>query len=463
LSCNKDFDNAYWIKVQNPPTLKELQGLYDNLNLEDRINFEIDDSTFIRYKPEWSDLKVQFINDSTIYSILPLLPVGIRGRETIVVNLSNYREFILFENNEVAYYGKYIYQETDGIIHDPAFLSNGTLSLDNLLNGNTSFYSYINGKGSKLPVAGQRSANKMSSSALSSECAEYLTVMTCDWTTYCHETGQVFFRLSPVGTCLPPSEIRCGNTWSYWTQRAPVMQTICVKYEDPAPPIGGGGDGGSGENGGGGDTQGGIDISSLTEEEKMLYEETENEIRESCALNHMLQKLSTHGLKLIVDRQSGNPVYVFNTKTIIVNEYMVTRSDFVAHEMIHAFQHQNIGSTFHHHAQGLPGNINIEFERMLIQDVATNGLEWAQSVGVYFTRSDRDGFNFAVDAYIDLVEDIIATKDISLIPNFDIRYRDALQSFNRYGHPSYADSQILTTLQPVSLKMIFDGSYNCPE
>ncbi|WP_146113759.1 hypothetical protein [Sphingobacterium gobiense] len=225
------------------------------MNLNDSTKFSIGDSTFIQYNPEWSDLELQFINDSTVYSILPLSPTAVKGEKKLVVNLSNHREFILFKNNDIAYFGKYIYQENeDGVVLDAAFLSNGTLTLDNLLNGNTSFYTYSNGKGSKLQLAGEHNLlEKMSSSSSvsSNTCAEYRTVVTCDWMAICHETGQIHIRLSPVGTCLMPSEIRCGKSWANWSLRAQIPQTICIRYGDPEPPIGGGG---GGDDGGGSET-----------------------------------------------------------------------------------------------------------------------------------------------------------------------------------------------------------------
>lgn len=97
----------------------------------------------------------------------------------------------------------------------------------------------------------------------------------------------------------------------------------------------------------------------------------------------MLDYNSDSGISINVDPKSGNPKYESFEKIVTLNDYGVTVPMYVSHELIHSFQHKNIGDTYHYHAKGNLGYINVEFERMLLQDVATKGLSWAQEPGIF--------------------------------------------------------------------------------
>lgn len=120
----------------------------------------LNDSLNLYFKPNWDKINYQKINDSIIYTIVHLKPEGNKSGAKTIVNLHNYEKFILFKNDTVAYIGTFTYAE--GKEFSGNFLKNGNLTLNNLLNGYSSFYNYVNGKASNFTTSEKRSLLKKS-------------------------------------------------------------------------------------------------------------------------------------------------------------------------------------------------------------------------------------------------------------------------------------------------------------
>src|SRR5690606_34790440 len=102
-------------------------------------------------RPNWSKLVTERVDDSTIYSIIPLIAEGVDRKKNIPVIYSDHEEFIMFKNNVNIYRGVFRYQQDDrGLVFDREFLSNGELSLTSFVDGKSSIYRYIDGKGENV-------------------------------------------------------------------------------------------------------------------------------------------------------------------------------------------------------------------------------------------------------------------------------------------------------------------------
>lgn len=169
-------------------------------------------------------------------------------------------------------------------------------------------------------------------------------------------------------------------------------------------------------------------------------------------------------------------VYQAGSKEIVYNEnlpgILLHRSDVLAHELFHAYQHQmvydaaflNYGLTYDANGNKVyhPGYINVEFEQIVFQDIVKRISDGPSGVGDMFTEPGYVTAQNQYKLWIDtLTSHGTAYPDLNSITGFDAAYMTHLNNFKIYGHTGYTGSAIIPGLLPDALKQLYNNSLNC--
>ncbi|TDQ79072.1 hypothetical protein CLV99_0504 [Sphingobacterium yanglingense] len=239
---------------------------------------------------------------------------------------------------------------------------------------------------------------------------------------------------------------------------------------DPFPPGGtGGGIGGDGGSTGGTQRNGIID-STLTQTQSEEFLEMLDYAKNSCAYRKLIDFLQ-HSGEVTIKISPGDTAafYKPSTKEILYNDENYLRSrELFTHEGFHAYQHQAIyGSSFSNYHSGQAGNINIEFEQIVFQDISKRITIGPDPVGTMFNQREKDGFRAAQDSYTKWIDELTNNgttyPNLAGNPNFVSEYHQHLEAFKKYGHTTYSKTNIVQSIGPEALKNFFDGDMgpNC--
>lgn len=239
--------------------------------------------------------------------------------------------------------------------------------------------------------------------------------------------------------------------------------------EIPSSPGGGGGGGGSSSN----QNKGLKDDKLSNEDKKKLKETIEDAKKQNCAYKTLLEVMEKNGsISFVVDANrnvgGGGGTYFVNTKEIVyAGSFALGHVGLLTHEAFHAYQHQVVyGSGFGNYSMGKAGNINMEFEQIVFQDIAVRASGSTYGVGEMFRQDTKAGFESAKEGYLEWIDALTNNgttyPNLQSYPNFDAEFSKHLNNFKQYGHPGYANtSEILNNLKPNALKKLFDGTLNC--
>lgn len=270
-------------------------------------------------------------------------------------------------------------------------------------------------------------------------------------------------------------------------------ETICTSTTVPGggnggntnpPPVGSGGHGGG--SGGGNNTPPivvddtdntkGLDTMGLNKEQRNQLRETIEEAKTNCGYRALLEQIDKDGaIKIVVDPNDpnaqsagGGAVYLGNKKQVIyANELYLGYPEMLTHEVFHAYQHQiAYGGSFVNYYKDQPGNINVEFEQIVFQDISRRINEGTTYVGDKFNQETLPGFGKAQEDYIKWIETLTnkgtTYPNLSTMPDFANQFIAQLKNFKTFGHPGYtAKSTVIESLGPEALKKLFNGSVNC--
>ena len=141
--------------------------------------------------------------------------------------------------------------------------------------------------------------------------------------------------------------------------------------------------------------------------------------------------------------------------------------ELLTHEVFHAYQHQvAYGGSFLNYYSEQPGNINVEFEQIVFQDISRRISEGTTYVGDKFKQDALPGFDEAKKDYKKWIETLTnggtIYPNLSTIPDFANQFMVQLKNFKTFGHTGYtAKSNVIESLGPEALIKLFNGSINC--
>ncbi|GEM_PF-2485470 len=208
-----------------------------------------------------------------------------------------------------------------------------------------------------------------------------------------------------------------------------------------------------------------IDISGLTAQEKARLEETIKEAKRNCAYRALIKYFETTGaVKIRMSGETNMGIYKPISREIVYNSGMyLVYSELFTHELFHAYQHQNAyGISFRDYSHGKAGNINIEFEQIVFQDISRRVKEGTTGIGEMFKQTGSAVGKDAKDKYIIWIEEL--TNGGTSYPNlgnrssFDSEFSQYLSNFKVYGHTDYTGTDIIPSIKPQALKGLFNGS-----
>lgn len=248
----------------------------------------------------------------------------------------------------------------------------------------------------------------------------------------------------------------------------------------PTPPGGGGGYNPPSGGGSSSNQQSIFDFKTLSAEDKAKFTEMLNQALENCAYKALINYFRTNGYAeiKISATDAKMAIYQPSSSAIIYNSSMyLNYTELFSHELFHAYQHKNAyGESFNQYGSEKkpdgsvvpkPGNINIEFEQIVFQDISQRVKNGLSGVGNMFKGDGTQEGGDAKDAYISWINTL--TNNGTSYPNigsnttFESDYSQHLSNFKLYGHPSYTPSSIIPSLKPEALKKLFNGSIgtNC--
>lgn len=286
--------------------------------------------------------------------------------------------------------------------------------------------------------------------------------MDCDWTkvaTVC--VGDPQNEDAPF-VCTDRYEYQCS-----WDRDS--FPDIEDEVDESDSGEAGGGGGGSSSN----QNKGLKDDKLSNEDKKKLKETIDDAKKQNCAYKALLEAMGKNGsISFVVDANrnvgGGGGTYFVNTKEIVyAGSFALGHVGLLTHEAFHAYQHQVVyGSGFGNYSSGKAGNINMEFEQIVFQDISIRASGSNYGVGEMFRQDTKPGFDVTKKAYMDwinmLTNNGTTYPNLQSYPNFDAEFSKHLNSFKQYGHPGYANtSEILNNLKPNALKKLFDGTLNC--
>lgn len=268
-SCKKDNDpkmeaNSLLSKVENKTLLsKNVSDLPTRLDAIEKefyarkldVKFAPKDDKGIIWTPEWSDPKIQTINDSVSYVFYRLTPSLKRDGKIVKAREAGAATYIMVKN-EKEFYRAFFYlpenkRSKNKSDDTPELIMKnftGKLLLSNLERKQSFLLDYKNGSVSDAYKKNQFALNKLQSvgSAISyweTQCSYQMT--RCTYTTYFADCGGQFI-VEYSFSCQVPSY--CST--SLWTLTDYSYDEVCeqVWYPDPPTDPGTGGTGGDDVN-----------------------------------------------------------------------------------------------------------------------------------------------------------------------------------------------------------------------
>ncbi|OYD41141.1 hypothetical protein [Sphingobacterium cellulitidis] len=264
-------------------------------------------------------------------------------------------------------------------------------------------------------------------------------------------------------------------------------ETVCDIIDLPdMPEIPGGG----GENSGGGSTGSGnnsnlnnkipaiVDTSLLDSIDLKDLNIGFNEMEESCIYKKMLELFpSTAKFKIDLD-DDYKLNYNKNDTLVTGTKGSFQHAEYLAHEVFHAFQDLaaydsfKFGKTTYTDpttqltvVEYSPGYINVEFERMVFQDIAKyyqHPIFWRDIVGKNYYISNNSVE--IIEKYRDFISVLANKKDEPQYfqsREFEQLYFNQLSLWKNNTTLSYNKSEIATDLKPMALKLIFNSGIDC--
>ncbi|GEM_PF-1390481 len=213
-------------------SITEIKDSYEKLAIDSRTCDSLRSGLIIKYIPQWENAKYSQINDSTQYTIIPLIESGQLNEKEISIQAVNNTPFLVVANGEKFYLSRFYPDKKS----DDNFLKNGKLSMIDILNKNLFTYSYENSKSTyNAPKALKSPKGSTKKAAYEVRCREE---GTCVWSTYCHGVG--YISTSFPGTCNYPTDYtECDYSVS-WSQDRMIYNTVCENVWVPDPPTDGG-------------------------------------------------------------------------------------------------------------------------------------------------------------------------------------------------------------------------------
>ncbi|MGE8379196.1 MAG: hypothetical protein ACN6PN_12620, partial [Sphingobacterium sp.] len=220
-------------KTNTFASLAEIKENYEKLAIESRTRDSLKSGLIIKYIPQWKNAKYSQINDSTQYTIIPLIGSGQLNEKEISVQTVNNTPFLVVANGKKFYLSRFYPDKKS----DDNFLKNGKLSMVDVLTKNLFTYSYENGKSTyNAPKAFKSPKGSTKKAAYEVRCREE---GTCVWSTYCHGVG--YISTSLPGTCSYPTDYTDCDYSVSWSNDRMIYNTVCENVWVPDPPIDGGG------------------------------------------------------------------------------------------------------------------------------------------------------------------------------------------------------------------------------
>lgn len=221
----------------------------------------------------------------------------------------------------------------------------------------------------------------------------------------------------------------------------------------------------------GNDQDGGIKLGELSNDDKNSLSNTIQTAKTNCVFRALIDWLESNGnitIK-ISSTETNMAIYKPNTKEIFYHSSaFLGYTQFLTHEGFHAYQHQNVyGSAFENYSQNMPGNINIEFEQIVFDDIAKRVKEGTTGIGGMFKQTDKVGFDVAKNNYVAWINSLTnngqSYPNLGNVTNFDADFSQHLNAFKDFGDAAYAGTDIDSNLKPLALKSLFKGNIgtNC--
>jgi len=223
-------------KANTFASITEIKESYEKLAIESRTRDSLKSGLIIKYIPQWEHAKYSQINDSTQYTLIPLIGSGQLNEKEISVRTVNNTPFLVVANGKKFYLSRFYPDKKS----DDNFLKNGKLSMIDVLNKKLFTYSYENGKSAyNAPKAFKSPKGSTKKAAYEVRCREE---GTCVWSTYCHGVG--YISTSYPGTCSYPTDYTDCDYSVSWSQDRIIYNTVCENVWVPDGPVDGGGTGG---------------------------------------------------------------------------------------------------------------------------------------------------------------------------------------------------------------------------
>lgn len=213
-------------------SIAEIKENYEKLAIDFRTRDSLNSGLLIKYNPQWEKAKHSQINDSTHYTLIPLIASGHMNEKEIPVKILNNVPFLVVANGKKFYLSRFYADKKN----DDNFLKNGKLSMIEILTKNFFVYTYKNGSSSyNAPKAFKSPKGSTKKAAYEVRCREE---GTCVWSTYCHGVG--YISTSYPGTCSYPTDYTDCDYSVSWSRDRILYNTVCENVWVPDPPTDGG-------------------------------------------------------------------------------------------------------------------------------------------------------------------------------------------------------------------------------
>jgi len=144
--------------------------------------------------------------------------------------------------------------------------------------------------------------------------------------------------------------------------------------------------------------------------------------------------------------------YNASKKTLVFGINSITSNELFSHEFFHAYQDQHY-SNMELYSLGNPGNVNIEFEQYVFQEISRR-MDGYSSTGNSFNSNSTVMTNFRNWINI-LTNNGKKMPNISEHSDFMDQYNLFLDHYKNIGPPAYRTPKV--DLHPQALYDLFDG------